>query len=699
MKYKYGQNYFKFFAGCFLLFACSQRVTTDVGTVTPAGNGLSIDRPINNSYTNSDTIKIEGSCETGKGKVRLTGDFAESGVLVDCVNGRFEYEPATLNNQNGSNDITATQSPNSDTITVHHDNIAPQVTIEPNGVTLNNPNVKLTGTCEYFSSGSPKVIITGAIAQPTPPAEVTCAQNGTYELDVVLANTNGPNNLRATQQDPAGNESAADAVITVTDGSSGALSIDSPMQGSPVYDNQIQVSGFCAVGGGNVSLSGNITSASVACDSNGRYQTNVTLGSPNANGLYDIFASQRDQASVQRNAQTNVYRVEWAAFCGDGIQNQAWEQCDSCLQFDDNDETCLTPNPNCNEYCQNPNSNICRDLMLAQLQVDSYNNFELVNGAYEEYSGQGNNTRRIHLGTCQNPVPAGTWFALYHNGNYIVDAPLDQYENSRGLSVQRLQNQVNVQLYAGHNAQNYEQVGGKLRFYNATLDQVSTDSRSGYQLENWQNNETCVDVGQSVCADNDLLRKVGNEVEFWMADNVGHDAFTSTYQIDNLCCQNQAKVLTNAQFGVRSQNLASYLRPPTSCSNLTDTVNDGWLNSFRVCTQNNSGSVYQHYDFSQESYIFVKPDLSAIDVAKASSRVKDIVVSYRYKLQGAAKTAKVGIHLPNANKTIVKNVTLTATSSMLQKTVTILRTELIDSSTGQPYDLTGMEVIFQGYSR
>ncbi|QQS58657.1 S-layer homology domain-containing protein [Candidatus Peregrinibacteria bacterium] len=147
-------------------------------------------------------------------------------------------------------------------------------------------------------------------------------------------------------------------------------------------------------------------------------------------------------------------------YCGDGAVNQVWEQCDSGGESgfgaDGNHKK-----RSCTDKCQNADSNVCTDLTLARVVLTNGKNW-----------GNGDMSTDIYLGDDEYPVPAGTWFPLYLNGEFFTDAPMTgNYDNVPGLAVERTVDAeqgstVRLMLYGEHEGSgNKEYAEGRIEFW------------------------------------------------------------------------------------------------------------------------------------------------------------------------------------------------------------------------------------------
>ncbi len=121
-------------------------------------------------------------------------------------------------------------------------------------------------------------------------------------------------------------------------------------------------------------------------------------------------------------------------YCGDGEVNQIWEECEPGNQVD---MSALGYQPYCNEKCQYEDDNQCKDLVLARVNIENGRNW-----------GGGDMSQNIFLGSDQNVMPRGKWFAISYLGHLITDPDMTSagYEDVPGLAVERDQGRVRVLL-------------------------------------------------------------------------------------------------------------------------------------------------------------------------------------------------------------------------------------------------------------
>lgn len=153
-----------------------------------------------------------------------------------------------------------------------------------------------------------------------------------------------------------------------------------------------------------------------------------------------------------------------ASYCGDGVVDQDWEQCDS--------ET------GCTEQCQWSEQNECSDLVLAKINVNEYNN-----------EGSGTLNDDVYLGSDTNVLVNNIWFPVYWNGApYALDPDISAYEDVLGLAVQRLSNSLRIVMHTSLGSSDMEEVDATLEFYNANA-KISDDNETMDYSDNSGNNK------------------------------------------------------------------------------------------------------------------------------------------------------------------------------------------------------------------
>lgn len=200
-----------------------------------------------------------------------------------------------------------------------------------------------------------------------------------------------------------------------------------------------------------------------------------------------------------------------AAYCGDGIKNQEWEQCD-------------TAEGGCTKQCQSMQQTECSDLVLAKVSLN-----EIIN----QYNG--NTLPHIYLGTDSSYIPQDTWFPLYLNGAYYTDSDISTYQDVPGIAVQRLgDGRVRLALHGSQGVDDYEYVDGAIEFYNATINEVQSDTVNNNKLEgNWTDGSG---IGTYVVNDDELwASNMGTHSNFSLGVNIANDVYYTSWQIIRDC--------------------------------------------------------------------------------------------------------------------------------------------------------------------
>ncbi len=301
-----------------LTFSANDGVKTiTVSETDAAGNNSQASGTYNNDTTppavaitspSADTsaqngLTVGGTCEAGL-NVTLAGSGVATSVTVACNASGLFTGNITFSAGNGVKTVTASQTDtvgNTGTSSRNfiRDLTAPIVTItSPVANTYLPANFTVQGACETGLS----VVVAGAgISNAT---TVSCSA-GAYSASVSVSAGDGTKNITAQQTDLAGNVGQA-SQNNLRDTASPVIAITSPTSGSsvPVSANIV---GTCETGR-TVSLSGDITSTSGACNS-GAFNISVTFSS--GLGTKNVLASQTDsagnvgQASAQYSRDSN----------------------------------------------------------------------------------------------------------------------------------------------------------------------------------------------------------------------------------------------------------------------------------------------------------------------------------------------------------------------------------------------------------
>jgi hypothetical protein len=280
---------------------------------------------------------------------------------------------------------------------------------------------------------------------------------------------------------------------------------------------------------------------------------------------------------------------EYSPYCGDGVINQEWEQCDPNISLTHKDFV------GCSEQCRFIVPE-CSDLTLAKINVDDTQNW---NG--------GDMTSDLFLGSASYKIPSNVWFALYYNGAHYIDpdvAASPQYEDVPGLAVQRLENNLRVVMHGTGLEGQKEHVSGEIEFYNATATTQRSDDATG--IPAWNGLEKGFDgtgVG-SYNAGNDEVWLADNMSHYWLTTTVADDGFYTDWTIDE-DCETPWAPWCSALLGVvkHSINTPSY-------NPVADLNNDGKVNLTDISlvsqmySEGNDKLCYNEFDHPEEGFQF-----------------------------------------------------------------------------------------------
>ena len=215
---------------------------------------------------------------------------------------------------------------------------------------------------------------------------------------------------------------------------------------------------------------------------------------------------------------TNEGQIEFynynTKYCGDGVVNQEWEQCDG------GGET-----SSCTTQCQNPEDNMCRDLVLAQINVDDIINKE-----------NGNTTSNIFLGSSVNKIPEGTWFALFNDGSFIIDPNISLYEDVDGLAVERQEGKLRIVQHGSKRIIDIEHTEGTVVFTNAHITNVESDNVSGFGISNrLERGFDGTGVGEVNTTNDEVATSSATVVDYYLTTNTADDGFITSWKIVENC--------------------------------------------------------------------------------------------------------------------------------------------------------------------
>lgn len=194
-----------------------------------------------------------------------------------------------------------------------------------------------------------------------------------------------------------------------------------------------------------------------------------------------------------------VAEPDTAPYCGDGIKNQDWEQCE-------------LGDTGCTDWCQ-LETNQCTEDVFARVVVSEVSN-----------TGAGDATSDVYLGQGADAIPEGTWFPVKLGGAPIVDAPVSGYEDVPGLAVARGADGVTVLLHGSQTASDKEHVEGYVEFSTGSMALSQASLTTGNdKLENPTDSVKQVKPGQ------DEIWIDGGLSYFWLTTTTADDGFVTEY--------------------------------------------------------------------------------------------------------------------------------------------------------------------------
>ncbi|MDD9954197.1 MAG: DUF4215 domain-containing protein [Candidatus Woesearchaeota archaeon] len=222
-------------------------------------------------------------------------------------------------------------------------------------------------------------------------------------------------------------------------------------------------------------------------------------------------------------------------YCGDGIVNQPWEECDGTA--------------GCTALCLNT-TDVCRDLVLANVNVTNFTN-----------TGVGDASSNIFLGG--TPLPSDTWFLIRQNGLSVTDANFDF--NVSGLAVQRTTDNLVVELFGGLPAGSLENARGTISFFNGRNVAVA-----GVTLNS----------GDSATVSNDV-------VTFNMTVGPGVDRFNTSVEQNETCEERCGDGRVNATEACDDGNTVDGDGCSATCQVESGRCGNGIVESGEQCDDNN----------------------------------------------------------------------------------------------------------------
>ncbi len=203
----------------------------------------------------------------------------------------------------------------------------------------------------------------------------------------------------------------------------------------------------------------------------------------------------------------------YGPYCGDGVVNQTWEQCDGGAQ--------------CTAQCQTVGQ--CVAMSFARITITDVQNIERGSGT------NGSVTSDLFLGSASNRIPQGTWFPVFAGGSAITDSDLAAYADVPGLAVQRMAGKIRVLLYGSYPQQPrvppLEHLEGTIEFFQGVATGQVVDTSVNSVLEN-----DAFDGQKFVGARGDELWLSGGKSYFWISVDTANDAFFTTYTAQPAQC-------------------------------------------------------------------------------------------------------------------------------------------------------------------
>ena len=265
-------------------------------------------------------------------------------------------------------------------------------------------------------------------------------------------------------------------------------------------------------------------------------------------------------------------------YCGDGVVNQEWEECDG--------------EENCTDKCL-WDDDYCRDLVLARVNISDED-------VYNE--GNGNMTSDIYLGSDWYHIPAGTWFVLSFHGSNYGDNNFNTYEDVPGLAVQRKSGTLRAVMHGSMTKNDLEHVDGDIEFYNARVGKIGSDSGNNKLEKGFDG----AGIGNYNPNNDEIWTENGNNNQsfFWMTTDVADDGYYTPWVRKDCYCENNIEGRKYSDYtedgleGWEIQLLTSSGRVLAT----TTTDGKGYYNFNGIC----DGSYYLQ-EVMQEGWIAVNP--------------------------------------------------------------------------------------------
>lgn len=255
--------------------------------------------------------------------------------------------------------------------------------------------------------------------------------------------------------------------------------------------------------------------------------------------MNDTFGTFLDNVSLTCEPVEDI--PDDGGYCGDGIINQDWEQCDG--------------GESCTAQCQATDQ--CTEKAFAKVTVTSF-----VNGGVGPDAGDMSSDIYLGGADVSNKIPSGTWFMIYDGTNYVTDPTMDavpassSWSNVPGLAIERQAGIVRANMYGYHPnySVNTEKAKGTIEYFNTVPNPIGAFPDFGsssstqdsdpfpdplaadsWHLERWNDG-----LPGAVTTSNDEIYTTGNVQHFEIGVGQAADAFKNYYKtdmIDALDCE------------------------------------------------------------------------------------------------------------------------------------------------------------------
>ncbi|WP_028473670.1 Ig-like domain-containing protein [Nocardioides alkalitolerans] len=277
------------------------------GAECPGIDRPAVTRPTDGAVTNDATPEVSGTGEPGQ-TVTVVIDGTVRGTAPVGGDGRWTFTPGAPLAE-GPHTVTGAYggltSPEVDfTVDVTAD-AAPVILTPPDGSVTTDTTPDVTGT--GVPGSEVEVSVDGV-----PVGTTTVGDDGRWTVPVTSPLGDGTHTVEATQTDPAGNTSPADAVdVTVDTATPGAPVVTAPTDGSAVRDTTPDVTGTGEPGATvTVEIDGTVVGTDVV-GTDGTWS--VTPGTPLGEGPHTVEATQTDPAGNTSPADAVDFTVDTTA--------------------------------------------------------------------------------------------------------------------------------------------------------------------------------------------------------------------------------------------------------------------------------------------------------------------------------------------------------------------------------------------------